>query len=745
MKSSRTCLSCEGSRAYPLRILFLASAFFLLLVATASVCLLPRGYPGTEDTAIQHAETVPDCPPPVADAGEDFLAGVGDTVVFYGIGCSRHDEIIEYQWDFESDGVSDYISAKTGITTHRYEAPGRYRAALSVKDADGVSSVDVRWVTVVTGPVEPGATYPTKRRPNAPPLTGPTPKPPDCIRDRYAVIISGSGEARFWPDVELTYRMLVDGYGFSPADVYLLNYTGTNPQGENPDNMIDDDAWTPAVEWVLEEIAGRADRDDEVYIWLVGHGRGYEGSNPAVDECIGYLCGRASVDEGDEPDYPESDFVVRSLFTGGDCYSSHGLNVWRAYIKGSKHPTRFYRHKFVSRFDSLYVEGLGHRISDDDVFIERLIDYPLGDTNRDGYIDYTLGEIFDFDGDGVEPFDTQAGTFDEDDWGAVDEVEDDYNKINGRLTVGAYPIRLFDEDHQGKLCVDLGYDETTLEVDGRDEDGQGCFDWMDANQDGDLDDIVSIDEAICLPWGDLYDDELAALVDLLPAAKVLVVANVCFAGGFIEDLSGDGRIICTSSEEEAYSWGSPWYTFTRGVASGLYGEDEEGIRVDADYDRNGFVSIVEAFNYAASVDPFREIPQYDDNGDAVSHAYPIPAGGEGLLGGRTFLCDTCSTTVCPGDPCSRIVRLLQNHPNPFSYETEIYYWLPRPSRIRLSIYDIRGKWIDDLVWAYEEEGPHTIRWRGLCRAGHPLPSGVYFYQLEVEGYGNLTGKMLVLR
>jgi hypothetical protein len=57
---------------------------------------------------------------------------------------------------------------------------------------------------------------------------------------------------------------------------------------------------------------------------------------------------------------------------------------------------------------------------------------------------------------------------------------------------------------------------------------RGLFDWMDVNHDGDTNDIVSVDESIQLAMGDIYDDEMADLVNQLSAAKITVVALPCF-------------------------------------------------------------------------------------------------------------------------------------------------------------------------------------------------------------------------
>jgi hypothetical protein len=311
------------------------------------------------------------------------------------------------------------------------------------------------------------------------------------------------------------------------------------------------------------------------------------------------------------------------------------MNVWKVrkqYSSGSK--TEFYRNKFVSTLDNVYIEDPNTTVSDNDVYIERLVDYALGDTNRDGYIDTGTGEVLDYDGDGRQPYNPSTGEFDEDDWGAVDKLEDNYNNAPCMLPEGGYPWQLFDEGLKGKICIDLAYTGGEPEVDGRDEDNAGLFDWMDVNGDGDINDIVSVDESIQLAMGDIYDDQLADLVNQLSAARITVVALPCFSGGLIEDLTSPTRVICTATIEEAVSWGN---LFIRNFVAALHGRNEYGGTVNADTNQNGFISMLEAFNYAAKNDYYDEIPQYDDNADGVSHTDPVPAGGDGTLGCQTHL------------------------------------------------------------------------------------------------------------
>jgi PKD repeat protein len=568
--------------------------------------------------------------PPSVFAGPDKVVIIGEPVEFLGYGSSPDDEIAEYAWDFESDGIEDFVSAQTGCTTHRFDAQGEYECVLTVKDSGGRAASDSRRIIVVADQADLTAARRSPQYREAAPSV-----PADGEKRWYAVVLNGGSEERYWRDVELAYDMLKNGYGFSASDIYVLNSNGKDPWGNNPDWMIDYQAKVEYIERVFNELAARADGDDEVCILITGHGYGYNGPLSEGGKYLGYCSGRISVDPGDEPDFLESDFKLRSLFTGGDYRCNHGMNQWKVRKQyASAKGTEYYRNKFVSVLDEVYIEGLGGAVSDSDVYIERLVDYLLGDPNRDGYIDTSAGEVFDFDGDGNQPYNPSTGEFDEDDWGAVDKLEDNYNNAPCTLPEGAYPFKLFDEGLAGKICIDLGYGGGAPQVDGRDEDGEGLFDWMDVNQDGDVNDIVSIDESIYLAAGEIYDDELAELVGRLSVAKVTVAALPCFSGGLIEDLTAPNRVICTATIEEAVSWGD---AFIRGFVAALHGRNEYGSPVNADTNGNGHISMLEAFNYAAGSDYYDEIPQYDDNGDGISHTDPVPVEGDGRLGCRTYL------------------------------------------------------------------------------------------------------------
>ena len=88
--------------------------------------------------------------------------------------------------------------------------------------------------------------------------------------------------------------------------------------------------------------------------------------------------------------------------------------------------------------------------------------------------------------------------------------------------------------------------------------------------------------------------------------------------------------------------------------------------------------------------------------------------------------------------------LYDNRPNPFNPVTTIAYDLPRDGRVRLTIYDVRGAPVKDLVNAPEPAGRHSTTWDGRNQRGEPVASGVYFYRLTVGDFVQ-TKKMVLLK
>jgi len=88
--------------------------------------------------------------------------------------------------------------------------------------------------------------------------------------------------------------------------------------------------------------------------------------------------------------------------------------------------------------------------------------------------------------------------------------------------------------------------------------------------------------------------------------------------------------------------------------------------------------------------------------------------------------------------------LAQNHPNPCNPVTEIEYGLPRAAEVRLTLYDMMGREVVQLVNHHQQAGSYRVTWNGRDRMGCMVSSGIYIYHLTAGDYSKQC-KMLLLR
>lgn len=78
------------------------------------------------------------------------------------------------------------------------------------------------------------------------------------------------------------------------------------------------------------------------------------------------------------------------------------------------------------------------------------------------------------------------------------------------------------------------------------------------------------------------------------------------------------------------------------------------------------------------------------------------------------------------------VFLGQNVPNPTTSITTIKYSLTQKGKVELRIYNSIGRLVRTLSEGTKNAGAHTINWDSRDDDGTKLPSGSYFYQLEID-------------
>jgi hypothetical protein len=84
-------------------------------------------------------------------------------------------------------------------------------------------------------------------------------------------------------------------------------------------------------------------------------------------------------------------------------------------------------------------------------------------------------------------------------------------------------------------------------------------------------------------------------------------------------------------------------------------------------------------------------------------------------------------------------ELSQNIPNPFNPYTEIQFALPVASDVRVTVYNIMGQRVTELLNSHMPAGYHKVVWDGSGMA-----SGVYFYRIEAGTFVRVK-KMILLK
>lgn len=75
---------------------------------------------------------------------------------------------------------------------------------------------------------------------------------------------------------------------------------------------------------------------------------------------------------------------------------------------------------------------------------------------------------------------------------------------------------------------------------------------------------------------------------------------------------------------------------------------------------------------------------------------------------------------------------LQAGPNPFNPRLEISYRLPEAGKVRIDVFDARGRLVRTLLQADAPAGAGSLVWDGVDRSGRPVASGVYQLRLVTD-------------
>ncbi len=125
--------------------------------------------------------------------------------------------------------------------------------------------------------------------------------------------------------------------------------------------------------------------------------------------------------------------------------------------------------------------------------------------------------------------------------------------------------------------------------------------------------------------GALTHNQVANWLDSITCHHMIIVMEQCVSGKYIQYLSAQNRVILTACKDDESSYSADtegnWDEFVYHFMCALVGIpwNGDGSTVDADFDNDGYVSMREAFVWAAAKDSRPETPWYNDNGDGVGY------------------------------------------------------------------------------------------------------------------------------
>ncbi len=96
-----------------------------------------------------------------------------------------------------------------------------------------------------------------------------------------------------------------------------------------------------------------------------------------------------------------------------------------------------------------------------------------------------------------------------------------------------------------------------------------------------------------------------------------------------------------------------------------------------------------------------------------------------------FLFPPPGTSVTPPSETPATSMLHPNMPNPFNLQTTLSFHLPARADVRLTVHDVAGRRVRELLAESLPAGPHESVWDGRDDCGTPAASGIYFYRIQV--------------
>ena len=106
--------------------------------------------------------------------------------------------------------------------------------------------------------------------------------------------------------------------------------------------------------------------------------------------------------------------------------------------------------------------------------------------------------------------------------------------------------------------------------------------------------------------------------------------------------------------------------------------------------------------------------------------------------------ESCEMSVSISSSIPNDFIIHQNYPNPFNPITTLRYELPEHAFVDITIYDMLGNVVNNLVNANQPSGYKSVQWDATNNRGEPVSAGVYLYKIQTGDFVD-TKKMILLK
>jgi hypothetical protein len=125
-------------------------------------------------------------------------------------------------------------------------------------------------------------------------------------------------------------------------------------------------------------------------------------------------------------------------------------------------------------------------------------------------------------------------------------------------------------------------------------------------------------------------------------------------------------------------------------------------------------------------------------GERLTLTFRVPPMPEGKVRDYYFASRGVYTTLpSQGGTSAELpkqLELLPARPNPTGGTVRLGFALPTPGRVRLTIFDPMGRMVLRPIDGLKDAGRHELTWDLKDRSGRRVPSGIYFYRMEVGSW-----------